>query len=107
MFWPAVMIRVRDQLRQLPQSGFAFTPIARLSDVFAPCSRMLDTEFIKSGLGSAQLKETVASNKALPRRMLFVLVFMMSILSGFGDSPPFTSPARPRMSWRWPWQLRH
>jgi hypothetical protein len=52
------------------------------SDALAASSLALAMEFIRSGLGSAQLTPADASSKALPRRMLFNLVFIILCLIG-------------------------
>ncbi len=67
---PAVMFRVSDQLQHLAQSCLVFGAAVLPSDDFAAFTRALDMEFIKSGLGPAQLKLDEATSKTPPRRTL-------------------------------------
>lgn len=71
------MVRVLDQFTPLAHTVFAGDAPGLAGTTLAASNRMADTEFMRSGLGSAQLPATVASSKALPRKIPLALVFIM------------------------------
>lgn len=78
MLWPAVMLRVCDQGEYLAKSCFVFDLMALVLDAFAASNRIRVTEFMRSGLGSAQLAPADANSRALPRMAAFNFVFIIS-----------------------------